>query len=150
MPNQKLVIRLKPRADALPELLDRLEEFAATAELLPQTAYRLAVVCEELAANIAMHGATGKNGASFVEVSVIDEADGLLLSVVDDGRPFNPLAQATPDTARSLEDREIGGLGIHFVRSMVQHIAYERCGPLNRLTARLDTAGASGQSGNDR
>ena len=65
------------------------------------------------------------------------DADRLCLSVEDDGRAFDPLARAVPDTGLAVEEREIGGLGIHFVRSLVQDIAYERRGPLNRLTAIL-------------
>jgi len=135
--DRKLVIRLEPRAEALSEMLDRLEAYAEETELPPRVAYRLAVVCEELAANVAMHGAGGEDGATYVEVAVERIDDGVRFSVEDNGRPFDPLGQAKPDTEASVEDRPIGGLGIHFVRSLVQDIAYERVNETNRLTAVL-------------
>lgn len=137
MPNEKLVVRLEPRAEAVSELLDRLEAYAEELSLPPAVAHRLALVCEELAANVAMHGADGEGGATYVEIAVDRDADRLCLSVEDDGRAFDPLAHAEPDTGLEVEEREIGGLGIHFVRSLVQDIAYERRGRLNRLSAIL-------------
>jgi len=140
LPDPKLVIRLEPRAEALSGMLDRLEAYAAETELPPRVAYRLAVVCEELTANVAMHGVGGEGGATYVEVTVERQDGGVRFSVEDNGRPFDPLAQAKPDTEAGLEDRPIGGLGIHFVRSLVRDITYQRLGGINRLTAVLDTA----------
>jgi serine/threonine-protein kinase RsbW len=136
--DRKLVIHLEPSAEALPEMLDRLEAYAADIELPSRIAYRLAVVCEELAANVAMHGVGGDGGATYVEITVDRQGDGVRLSVEDNGRPFDPLAQAKPDTELKLEDRPIGGLGIHFVRNLVRDIAYQRLDGVNRLTAVLD------------
>jgi serine/threonine-protein kinase RsbW len=138
LPDRELVIRLEPRAEALTAMLDRLEAYAEATGLPSRVAYRLAVVCEELATNVAMHGAGGEDGATYVEVTVDRTADGLRFSVEDDGRPFDPLARAKPDTGLNLDEREIGGLGIHFVRSLVKDISYERLGRINRLTAVLD------------
>jgi serine/threonine-protein kinase RsbW len=137
--DQKLVIRLEPRAEALSGMLDRLEAYAEENALPQRVAYRLAIVCEELAANVAMHGVGGEGGATYVEIAVEPSGDGLALSVEDDGRPFDPLAQAKPDTELGVDEREIGGLGIHFVRSLVGDISYRRMDGTNRLTAVLDT-----------
>jgi anti-sigma regulatory factor (Ser/Thr protein kinase) len=46
--------------------------------------------------------------------------------MVDDGIPFNPLGVETPDTDLPLEEREIGGLGIHLVRRMMDKVSYRR------------------------
>jgi serine/threonine-protein kinase RsbW len=138
LPDRKLVIHLEPRAEALSEMLDRLETYAAEIGLPSRVAYRLAVVCEELAANVAMHGAGGEGCATYVEITVDRHGDDVRLSVEDNGRPFDPLAQAKPNTELKLEDRPIGGLGIHFVRSLVRDIAYQRLDGINRLTAVLD------------
>jgi anti-anti-sigma factor len=56
------------------------------------------------------------------------ELDGELVRVTisDNGPPFDPLAFADPDTALSVEEREIGGLGIHLVRQMMDEVSYQR------------------------
>ncbi|WP_159992342.1 ATP-binding protein [Roseomonas sp. 18066] len=130
----QLALRLRPEAEAVPELLDRLEAFAEEAALSPGVAHRLALVAEELVANVAMHGI----GATFVEVALRQEGDALRLDIADDGPEFDPLAEAAPDTEAAIEEREIGGLGIHFVRKMVRSLDYRRQDGCNRLAAVLD------------
>ena len=48
------------------------------------------------------------------------------MTITDDGMPFNPLSAEAPDTDLSLEDREIGGLGIHLVRNLIDDVTYNR------------------------
>ncbi len=119
-------------------MLDQVEAFAAAAALPPQTAHRLAIVCEEAAANVAMHAAGGEGAATYVEITVNGGAGQVLVSIEDDGRPFDPLAAAPADTGLDVDDRAIGGLGLHFIRGMARAVAYERLGGRNRLTAVLD------------
>ena len=59
----------------------------------------------------------------------------LTVTISDDGIPFNPLGTQTPDTRLSLEEREVGGLGIHLVRNMVDDISYQR--GINRIVLSL-------------
>ncbi len=61
-------------------------------------------------------------------------ANSLIVSITDDGVPFNPLAETAPDTTLSIEDRQIGGLGIHIVVNMVDDISYQRTADKNVLT----------------
>ncbi len=56
------------------------------------------------------------------------------MTISDDGVPFNPLTAATPDTGLSVADREIGGIGIHLVRNLVDEVSYQRRIDKNVLT----------------
>ena len=56
------------------------------------------------------------------------------IQIEDDGKEFNPLSYAEPDTDLSLDDRKIGGLGIHFVRKIMDDITYIRSDNKNILT----------------
>lgn len=136
-----LALTIPPETDAVARLLDALETFAEEAELPPKAAHRLAVVVEELAANVVMHGADGPGAATFIAVTVRQENDAVIATIEDDGRPFDPLAKAAPDTELALEDREIGGLGVHFVQRMTRALSYSRQDGHNRLVAVLDAAG---------
>ena len=61
-------------------------------------------------------------------------ADGdLTVTVVDDGQPFNPLTIPEPDTSVAIEDRPLGGLGIHLLRKLSDRMTYERRGNQNRV-----------------
>jgi serine/threonine-protein kinase RsbW len=135
LPEEMLTIRIEPRIDSIPMLLDRLEAYALAMRLSAKTAHRLMIFCEEFAANTAMHGG---ETASYVEITVVAHSRQLRVSIADDGGAFDPLAAATPDTTAPIEAREIGGLGIHFMRSMVAGLHYERRENCNHLTATLD------------
>jgi serine/threonine-protein kinase RsbW len=126
-------LRLPASLDSVSTLLDALESYAETAELSPGIAARLNLVAEEIAANVAMHA----TGASFFELRVTPAAGALALSIEDDGPEYDPLARAVPDTTAALEEREVGGLGVHLVREMTRDARYERAGGLNRLSCAL-------------
>lgn len=136
-----LSLTIQPEPDEVSRLLDALEVFAEAAALPPRVAHRLAVVVEELAANVAMHGSSGPGAATFVAVTVRQDNGTLIATIEDDGRPFDPLAQAAPDTTAALEDRDVGGLGVHFVQQMTRTLHYSREDGRNRLVAVLDLAG---------
>jgi serine/threonine-protein kinase RsbW len=125
---------MRPEVEALGMLLDRLEKFAEDAELSPRAAQYLALVTEELAANIAMHA----KGASLLRVDLRREGESVYLVIEDDGPAFDPFSAASPDTESDVETRDVGGLGVHFVRRMTREVAYERRDGLNRVTALLD------------
>ena len=61
-------------------------------------------------------------------------ADHIVLQIADDGRDFNPLAAPPLDLDQPLEERTIGGLGVHLVRSLAERVKYQRAGGRNILT----------------
>ncbi|MBS7793145.1 ATP-binding protein [Roseococcus sp. SDR] len=126
-------LRLPASLESVSALLDALEAYSEAAELSPGIAARLALVAEEIAANVAMHA----TGATFFELRVTPASGALALSIEDDGPEYDPLARAAPDTEAAIEDREVGGLGVHLVREMTQDARYVRAGGLNRLSCAL-------------
>jgi len=62
----------------------------------------------------------------------------LTVTVTDNGHEFNPLNAPVPDTTLSLEEREIGGLGIHLVRNMMDAVTYAHHDGFNELTLTLE------------
>lgn len=109
--------------------------FAEANAVPPEVRRSLNVALDELLQNTIMHGSAGHQGggggAGGVTIAVELLPDRLTLTLTDDGQPFNPLAVATPDTARPLEDRPVGGLGIHLVRQLMDHVHYQRQGGHN-------------------
>lgn len=112
-----------------PALMDALEAYLAERGVPGAAAGALMVAADEVVSNILDHGGR----APSVEVTA-RVADGRAwVEVVDDGPAFDPTAAAAPDTGLSVEDRDIGGLGIHLVRKLSDEVAYERRGDRNRL-----------------
>jgi serine/threonine-protein kinase RsbW len=120
---------LRDGASGLSVLLDTLEEELAGRGVPMGAVSSVLIAADEVISNALNHG----GGAPAVEVAAKVDADQVTIRIIDDGVAFDPLAAAAPDTSLSIEDREIGGLGIHLVRKMMDHVAYERRGNHNRL-----------------
>ena len=116
--------------------------FAEANAVPPAVRRSLNVALDELLQNTIVHGfADPRGGGGGVSIAVELLPDRLTVTLTDDGQPFNPLAAAAPDTARPLEERPVGGLGIHLVRQLMDEVRYQRQGGHNvvvlikRLTA---------------
>ena len=59
--------------------------------------------------------------------------DFIELELRDDGEPFDPTKQTRPNVQLSVDDRDIGGLGIHLVTTLMDKVEYERDGDYNVL-----------------
>ena len=92
------------------------------------------VAVDELFANIAHYAYNPETGYATVKVDVIKEPLSVEITFVDNGKPYDPLAKADPDTSLSVEDREIGGLGILIVKKSMDAVDYEYKDGKNILT----------------
>lgn len=122
--------------DDLPQLAPAVDAFGERHDLSPGTQMALNLVLEELVTNVFMHGA-GPDGAT-VRVRAAADGEKVRGEVRDDGIPFDPLSRETPEIDLALEDREIGGLGIHMVRSMASDLSYAREGEENVMRFALE------------
>lgn len=91
------------------------------------------LVLEELVLNAISYGYP-EGGPGCIRVNLHGQGALIQIDIEDDGIPFNPFSQPQPDFSLSIEDREIGGLGIHFVREFMDEFAYERQGSHNRVS----------------
>ena len=83
------------------------------------------VAIDELFGNIAHYAYHPEVGEATVRVEVIQEPLAVVITFIDNGVPYDPLAKADPDITLSAEDREIGGLGIFMVKKSMDEITYE-------------------------
>lgn len=120
-------------AAQLPVLTRFLQEFWSDAQLPPAQALHFELALEEVFMNIVMHGSQ-PGVAARVEVSLLIAEDALTMTVEDNGPGFNPLTFPPPDRTAGLAERPVGGLGVFFVRSVMDAVRYERVGTHNRLT----------------
>lgn len=88
---------------------------------------------EELFTNAVNHGYDGKVHQGRIEIALAFDGRRLRIEFSDDGRPFDPLRQPLPDLDQPQVEREIGRLGLHIVRSLVDDARYARDGDRNQL-----------------
>lgn len=94
----------------------------------------LGLIVEELCANVIMHG--GKQGASEIEVKLEKDEGDLILTVSDDGPPFDPTKSPVVDIQKPLSDRCPGGLGIHLIQHYTDSLEYRRENDKNIVSIR--------------
>ena len=83
------------------------------------------IAIDELFGNIAHYAYKPEVGDATVCIEVIDDPLAVIITFIDNGVPYDPLAKADPDVTLSAEEREIGGLGIFMVKKSMDDIAYE-------------------------
>ena len=90
-----------------------------------KTQVQVDIAIDELFSNIANYAYHPKVGAATVRVEVTEDPLAVVLTFIDNGVPYDPLAKADPDITLSAEEREIGGLGIYMVKKTMDDISYE-------------------------
>ena len=95
------------------------------------------VAIDELFSNIARYAYAPDKGPATVRVDVEEKPLSVIISFIDHGRPYDPLATEHPDTtALPAKDRPIGGLGIFIVKKTMDNVSYSYKNGQNILTIR--------------
>lgn len=129
---------LKPELSDIEHLFRMVETFGATNGLPEPKIYVVNLMIDELVTNIVTHGAAGRDSLQADIVLQVSD-DGITLTVEDEGAPFDPTAAEAPDVKAALEDRPVGKLGLHFVNTLADDVAYRLKDGRNHLTVRLGT-----------
>lgn len=129
----EIVLVLDSRLQEIAPLADRVDEFCDSHDLPPQFAFQFNICFEEVLTNIIQHGLGGQSGRA-ITVRVALEGPLVTGEVVDDAPAFDPLAREEPDIDAELDEREIGGLGIHLLRRMMDEVTYAHIDGHNRLS----------------
>ena len=109
----------------LERLASAVEEFAERESWAPEVVFRVNLVLEELVVNVMTHGS--HEGLAEIEVTVTSSEDLVSIRLSDNGVAFDPLTDAPePEVTGSVEDRHVGGLGVHLVRTMMDNVSYRR------------------------
>ena len=130
-----LNVTIEATLDELARLQRQVAEFAEQQEWPPELVYQVELVIEELCVNVVSYGTD--DGSHAIELRLVSTPETLTIDIIDDGRPFDPFTEAPPpDLDSSVEDRPIGGLGVHFVKTMMDEVQYRRDEGRNHVTLR--------------
>ncbi|MBP5497313.1 MAG: SpoIIE family protein phosphatase [Bacteroidales bacterium] len=101
-----------------------LNDFFAQENLDPSLLPQLNLALEEAATNVIMYAyPEGEKGTADL---TLDIKDGHIIATLSDaGVPFDPLQLPDTNLNVSLEERKIGGLGIHLIKEIMSEIEYE-------------------------
>ena len=138
MLNDELRISLSPpRLSALSDISRMVETFGAAHKLDESRVYMLNLALDELITNSVDYGFDGV-AEPRIEITLWISGRLLVLTIIDNGRRFDPTARARPDLSSPVEDRPVGGLGLHLVRTFADRVTYQFTEGENRLTLEHD------------
>lgn len=130
-------IKFKASLDRLQDVMAFVETNAEAAGVMPTKRSGLCLAVEEAFVNICTYAF--KDGRGEVELACFPSADAFVLEIIDTGEEFNQLSVPEPDISLPLEQRQIGGLGVHLIRNFTDHADWRREKDRNilRLTINL-------------
>ena len=117
----------------LSRLQEFIEEIGEAKGLDPGTVSQINLALEEAVTNVILYAyPEGTDGLVEIEARAGEKA--LEFVITDEGAPFDPTTRKDADIHASLENRPIGGLGIHLIRHIMDSVRYERANGKNILT----------------
>jgi serine/threonine-protein kinase RsbW len=112
------------RFDSLAAIGEFVARAAKAAGLNARAIYSVQMAVDEACSNIIEH-AYGGEGRGSIECTCCISDEGLTVILHDHGRPFDPASVPDPNLHTSLEDRTVGGLGLYFVRQLMDEVHFE-------------------------
>jgi anti-sigma regulatory factor (Ser/Thr protein kinase) len=132
MSEKRLSFELKNDLSELDVLEKKLDEFCQQLGVTKKCYCEINLALEELFTNIVHHGFTDK-AEHRIKFTISHQDGTVVMRIEDDGVPFNPTDTDPPDTECVLEERQVGGLGVHLIKNMMDNITYKRHNDKNLL-----------------
>jgi serine/threonine-protein kinase RsbW len=133
MSDIRLALPLTSERSEVPRLADAVEAFGKAHGLVEDDIHSVQLLLDEVVINVIKHGYKDEPGRP-IDVTLHVEGKTLTLRVEDEARPFDPTTAPAPNLDLPIEERPIGGLGVHIVKSLTESMEYQRVGGRNVLT----------------
>ena len=127
-------LTIEARTENLDEVLSFVNSQLELWDCSPRAQMQLEIAVEEVFVNIAHYAYQPGVGSATVCVAFEQDPMTAVITFIDRGIPYDPLAKDDPDVTLSAEDRQIGGLGIYMVKKSMDGMAYEYKDGQNILT----------------
>ena len=141
MTNRDYCFELKSQLSELNALCRHLEDCGNVMELPQKCLFQINLGLDELFTNIISYGFEDESEHQ-IKFSLVKDKETLVVQVEDDGKPFNPLDVASPEVSLELDEVNIGGMGIHLIKKMMDDIVYQRVEGKNKLVLKKCVATA--------
>ena len=127
----RFATNIAPHPAAISQLTEDVADFLRGAGVDARAVHHVGLVIDEILTNVATHGGSPDAPAS---VAIEVRTDRVFGEIGDFGAPFDPRTGPEPDLGSPIEERSIGGLGLHLVRQLTSVLEYRREGRQNWTT----------------
>jgi serine/threonine-protein kinase RsbW len=134
MVSQDYKFELKNYLSELKALHQHLNNWGGDIGLPADSILRINICIDELFTNIVSYGFD--DDLEHIIIFTLSGKNLVTITIEDNGIPFNPLEKIDPNFPDNVESANIGGLGIHIIRKLMDNVSYERKQGKNKLTMR--------------
>ena len=127
-------LTLEAKVANLQQVLDFVDENLKSMRCPMKILMQIDVAVEEIFVNVASYAYTPNTGSVTIRMDLQEKPRAVVITFIDSGIPYNPLAKEDPDVSLSAEERSIGGLGIFMVKKTMDKMEYEYTDKQNILT----------------
>ena len=127
-------LNIEARPENLPDVLAFIDEQLEACGCAMDIQIQIDIAVEEIFVNIASYAYNPEIGTAVIRVEFQDNPLTVIMTFMDNGVPYDPLAKEDPDITLSADERQIGGLGIFMVKQSMDDIQYEYKNGNNILT----------------
>src|SRR5262249_54982652 len=129
---ERVEVRIVNRLEEISRVADMVEHFGAEHGVPGQVVNDINIALDEALSNIVSY-AFGPEEQRGIVVGLAYQPGEVRVEIEDAGPPFDPLQAAPPDLGKSVHERSVGGLGIHFIKNLMDEVTYARIDGKNRL-----------------
>ena len=129
----KATLRIANAIGELTKIVEFVERYGRDRGLPAGAVNSLNLCLDEILNNVISYGYDGAT-RRVITLSLSVDGGFLVAEIEDDANPFDPRRSVPPELPRELATRELGGLGLHFVNSLMDVVDYRRSGGYNRTT----------------
>jgi len=122
MKKARFELEIDSKVENLPVIANFVDEVLERFGADPASVYRVQLAVDEACTNVIKYAYDEKTGLIRLEMELI--GDSLVVSVNDNGKPFDPDTIPPPDLDADLDKRRIGGLGIYFMKKLMDEVSY--------------------------
>lgn len=118
-------LTINATVENIPEVTAFVDEQLEAFDCPMKAQMQIDIAIDELFSNIAYYAYNPDVGPATVRVEVVEDPMAVVITFIDKGVPYDPLAREDPDTTLSAEERDLGGLGIYMVKKSMDEVTYE-------------------------
>jgi anti-sigma regulatory factor (Ser/Thr protein kinase) len=111
-----------------------LQDFCSAGGLNEACGRDLRLLVEEMFINVVSY-AYPEVKLGVIDLSFERHGNSVVITIEDDGKPFDPLARPEADLSVKFHEREVGGHGVVLIRALSEHVDYDYAEQRNRLRA---------------
>ena len=118
-------ITLEAKIENVDKVIEFVNEELDALGCQSKTKIEINVAIDEIFANIANYAYNPNIGKATIQVDASDDKKSIIITFIDKGVPFDPLIKKDPNVSLSVEERDVGGLGIFIVKKTMDKVEYE-------------------------